>query len=247
MANSPPSVAFGPALPLETLESEDLEAIRVEAVTQTALGYDQRDRLEGIERLLDPAQESPLIYLSEIERAIRDSPRADPRLWQVRSQIVEIQGITTQATAYTAGDAVGIGQWISGMGGPNNCLFIENMILLYDIVPTGTQTGLACGFFSAFMGNQTDNGPMAFADADILHFVGGGLVNQVTFPSAMPAIGNSITASAYPAATPLCPIPTSGNGALWFQGGCSNVFTIGAGGRVWLKLIYRYANFQGVA
>lgn len=169
--------------------------------------------------------------------------------WQFRSTLFQIAGITTQGTPYTVGtDAVGIGQLLPEMGGPQHTCILHNMILYFDAVPTTSQAGIIVGLYNQIITPQADNAALAIPDVEQTKMVGAGTFGGLQFPTNLAAVGNSTSlAISIAGAAIVQPLPTMDDGSLWMQCACSSAFTAAANGIISIRFNYRWGNFQGYA
>lgn len=168
-------------------------------------------------------------------------------LWQAKiTPSLLVPGITTQATAYTAADAVGFPFVIPNLGGPNRAVVIFDAIAIFDIVPTTTSGGVALLFFDGPVANGTDNGAVAISDIEAQRVVGGILIGAI---GASALFANNAVSWAAVNGTSKSDrtFVTAEDGSLTCLAICNSAFTIAAGGNLFIKLLYRYANFQGVS
>lgn len=164
----------------------------------------------------------------------------DGGLWQVRTFLAELAGVST--TAYVANDAVGVGQSLGYMGGPNNAFVLLDAFAIYGAAPTTTADGLNLDFFSKPIPAATDSSAFAPSFASELAFAGEVKINEV-----VAGLATGLASQATMTTSPVPKIITTGpDGSSYLQGVCGSAFTL-ASAVLWIKLVYRYANFQGVA
>lgn len=167
-----------------------------------------------------------------------------PSLWQLRTLEVEVSGITTQTTAYAAVDAVGVGQSVDFGTPPNAAIVVYDIIISYDLLPTTAQNALLLTMFASAVGLQTDNGKLDITAAEQRLVAAsfsptnndfGGLPTDTGGANAQ--VNTNVAGR---------PIPTAADGTVWMIGTAASAFTIAAAGKVYVKFVYRYANFVGV-
>ncbi len=169
---------------------------------------------------------------------------ADVGLWQLRTKNIAVTGISTQTTAYTAADAVGRGQSVAGLGGPNSLFIVHGLFVTFDtavVVPSNTVIDL----FTAAVTLQTDNAKVDFSPTELLTWAGQLAVASVGFGGAQ-ADTSAATASVTVVNSGGAPIPTAADGSIWLQVVAGGAFTILASGTMSITLVYRYANYPGI-
>ena len=207
------------------------------------LTADLTSLLQDIRSELQLAREARELPETQDVRAILTNPKPD--LWQVRTQLVTVPGITTQTTAYAAADAVGFPFRIYDLGGPYRSVCFIDAMVLFDIVPTTTAAGIELACFAGPVADGTDNGPVSISDQELLTATGVLRISTGGGPNLW--ANNAMGFMTGDGAIKGRAIPTAADGSLTIQAYCTTAFTIAAGGKLYVKLVYRYANFQGVA
>lgn len=187
--------------------------------------------------------------IRSIEELLRGPTDVDSKnnIWGIRKQTLKVPGTTTDgATAYAVGDAVGTGQRVEGLGGPNRAFLLLDSFLVSDVaVPATSSSAVNLHFFDEkILTAQTDNGAISTDGRERLTHVGAVQYSgQQGFALATSGLGMVQTALSVSPRKFL----THKDGWLWMQLVANGAFTLGSSAALYVVLLYQFYNPNGIA